>query len=1039
MIQLTPSSRRVDEFIEAFEAAMEFQTDQDWTAFLPDPSDPEFKVAAVELMRVDLEHHWAAEDPRSLANYRQRLPELFADPEILGQLAYEEYRLRKAQGEAISPDEYAKRYRLDVSSWPCGEDTSLDSGTVTRSLFHPDSSVTSRPSDSQFPTCGQSIGSFQLVQQIGEGAFAKVFLARQTDLAERHVVLKVTSIPTHESDRLARLQHSHIVPVYSVHRHGAFHVVCMPWLGNTTLADVIVRRRQYSEFPLDDQLFSLATADATKRTAAVSSAARTRIVRVEHSSANKTYIQRCIELALQVAEALHHSHYQQIIHSDIKPANVLLADDGRAMLLDFNTSKDGRSQSWDQIIGGSLPYMAPEHLQAYETGTQITRQCDVYSFGVLLFELLTGRRPKPSANPWQQTTVSQPASSARNTEPKLPVDVASIIDKCLSPDVRQRYASMAEVCDDLRRHLTHRPLRHASNRSWLERCQKWRRRHSRVASLTTLAAVALICASVAIWQTVTHRRHRAIAHAQQTLNELQSHVQQLRLTATLPAANSDSSELASPTFDTWLVRLQLEDDFASIIGADSNRTAVDPLQEWQSLLSESEQATLRQSAIELAYFAALRHLRIAKVERLTESLAKAERWNQLAQRLQRQTRSQPQQAIAFQASALRSLRAAGNRNASVTEAIDYVTAAHLPPQPLQGSASDLLLAVEWIVQGQPHAALNILTRQVDQTPQDVTVKLLLADCLLSVGQTAQALAWYDTCVALQPDNAELRFHRGVGRLTAKEYSAAIQDFDEALRMQPDHLSALLNRAIAELRQQQYQAAVDDFTESLERGATQSRIYFLRSEAWAGLGAADSARRDYQRGLETTPVDADSCVVRGLAVMRRDPVEAYSFFQKAVSLDPNSHAAWRNMASVLAEYQGDTLAGVHMLSEMIQRFGQRPDDVMARAVLYARLGNVHAAIADVQQVLSGEANGKNFFQAACVYALLANETNKYHSLAIQHLGQALAADLNWLNVAQRDLDLASLRSLDQFQRLLAAAQQLKTTTDGAVDKNAGNTP
>ncbi|MEZ6117463.1 MAG: protein kinase [Pirellulaceae bacterium] len=1036
MIQLAPSSRRVDEFIEAFEAALEFQTDQDWTSFLPDPSDPDFKAAAVELMRVDLEHHWLDNDQRSLANYRQRLPELFADPEILGQLAYEEYRLRKAQGEAISPDEYAKRYRLDVSSWPRGEDTSLDSGTVTRSLFHPDSSATSRPADSQFPTCGQTIGSFQLVQQIGEGAFAKVFLARQTDLAERHVVLKVTSIPTHESDRLARLQHSHIVPVYSVHRHGAFHVVCMPWLGNTTLADVIVRRQQYSEFPLNDQLFSLAIADAAERTADVSSAARTGIVHAEHGSANKTYVQRCIELALQVAEALHHSHQQQIIHSDIKPANVLLADDGRAMLLDFNTSKDVRSQSLDQIIGGSLPYMAPEHLQAYETGAQITRQCDVYSFGVLLLELLTGRRPQSFTNQWQPTAVPQPASSARNTESQLPADIASIIDKCLSPDVRQRYASMAEVCEDLRRHLTHRPLRHAPNRSWLERCQKWQRRHSRVASLTTLAAVALICASLAIWQTVTHRRHRATAQAQQTLDELQSHVQQLRLTATVPAANSDSSKLKLPTFDKWLVRLHMDDDFASIACDHSNRTTVDPLHEWQALLSADEQTTLRQSAVELAYFAALRHLRIARADHSTASLATAERWNRLAQVLQRDAAESQRQAIAYQANALRSLRAAGNRNDSVTETTDYAIATHLPPQ---GSASDLLLAVEWIVQGQPHAALEILTRHVDQTPQDVTVKLLLADCLLSVGQAAQALAWYDTCVALQPDNAEIRFHRGVGRLTAKEYSAAIQDFNEALRMQPDHLSALLNRAIAELRQQDYQAAVDDFTESLERGATQSRIFFLRSEAWAGLGDADSARRDYQLGLETTPVDADSCVVRGLAILRRDPDEALSFFQKAVCLDPHSHAAWRNMASVLAEYQRDTQAGVRMLSEMIQRFGQRPDDVMARAVLYARLGNGNAAIADVQQVLSGEANGKNFFQAACVYALLANDTNKYHSHAIQHLGQAFAADLSWLNVAQRDLDLASLRSLDQFQRLLDAAQHLKKATDGAANLNVGDRP
>src|SRR5262249_45027185 len=90
------------------------------------------------------------------------------------------------------------------------------------------------------PGAGAKFLSFQLIQTLGEGSFGRVFLATQGDLADRPVVLKIAVDLCEEAQTLARLQHTNVVPIYSVHHAGPFRAVCMPYFGPTTLADVLV-------------------------------------------------------------------------------------------------------------------------------------------------------------------------------------------------------------------------------------------------------------------------------------------------------------------------------------------------------------------------------------------------------------------------------------------------------------------------------------------------------------------------------------------------------------------------------------------------------------------------------------------------------------------------------------------------------------------------------------------------------------------------------------------------------------------------------
>src|SRR5207244_1261487 len=98
-----------------------------------------------------------------------------------------------------------------------------------------------------------------------------------------------------------------------------------------------------------------------------------------------------------LADGLAHAHDRGILHRDLKPANVILTDDGRPMLVDFNLAEDtkSRGQAERASVGGTLPYMAPEHLEAFGGGSasRLDGRSDIFSLGVILFELLTGRHP----------------------------------------------------------------------------------------------------------------------------------------------------------------------------------------------------------------------------------------------------------------------------------------------------------------------------------------------------------------------------------------------------------------------------------------------------------------------------------------------------------------------------------------------------------------------------------------------------------------------------------------------------------------------
>src|SRR5262249_23342097 len=167
------------------------------------------------------------------------------------------------------------------------------------------------------------------------------------------VGLKIADDVAGESRTLAQLQHTNIVPIYSLHRSGPFQAVCMPYFGRTTLARVVEQLSGRASLPSSGRELKSTLDRLPSETVASTGSPRqpaTSPPQADPAPAAEaggwghmdglSYVEAVLWLGSQLADGLAHAHERGILHRDLKPANVLLADDGRPMLLDFNLAED---------------------------------------------------------------------------------------------------------------------------------------------------------------------------------------------------------------------------------------------------------------------------------------------------------------------------------------------------------------------------------------------------------------------------------------------------------------------------------------------------------------------------------------------------------------------------------------------------------------------------------------------------------------------------------------------------------------------------
>jgi serine/threonine protein kinase len=196
------------------------------------------------------------------------------------------------------------------------------------------------------PQVGECLFGFRVRGELGRGAFACVYLAQQMDLAGRTVVLKVSGIEGDEPQTLAQLQHTNIVPIYSVHEspHRNLRAVCMPYFGGATLSRVLDQLWRGPSSPTEGK--ELVEALLTVSDGLTPKGDEPQPLLDTEPPSHRLrhleplpYLRAVGRIMMQLAGAVAHAHDRRVLHHDIKPSNILLAGDGQPFLLDFNVAR----------------------------------------------------------------------------------------------------------------------------------------------------------------------------------------------------------------------------------------------------------------------------------------------------------------------------------------------------------------------------------------------------------------------------------------------------------------------------------------------------------------------------------------------------------------------------------------------------------------------------------------------------------------------------------------------------------------------------
>jgi serine/threonine protein kinase/tetratricopeptide (TPR) repeat protein len=773
-------------------------------------------------LAAEMRQRWLRGERPGADEFLARHPELHDEPEAAIALIYEELELRRQLG-AEEPDEalFARFPRLH---------------SQLQLLLECDRLLAPGEDPPDYPTEGEALGGFRLLTELGRGARGRVFLATQPALADRPVVLKLTPRHGPEHLSLARLQHTHIVPLHWVEDRPDRNllVLCLPYFGGATLADVLCT---LADFPPPERtgrrlLEALNAASHPLPSGAPLAPAGP----ARRLLGRASYVEAVCWIGACLADALQYAHERGLVHLDLKPSNVLLTADGVPMLLDFHLAQAPLLQGGPppEELGGSPPYMPREQheaMQAVADGrdvpTAVDGRADLYALGVILHEALGGQVPVPGA--------AQPP--LHRLHPEVSVGLSDVLVKCVAPEPPQRYRTAADLAADLRRHLTDQALRGVPNRSPAERWRKWRRRHPAAIKLAVLLLALLGTTATLSVFAGSYLRQRegeadyALQEGRRQWRERRHYVEAvttlkhgLAIAEGLPLQGNLATQLRlelgaarearEAAHRAALVEElhQLADGLRLLCGEETTTGSFLPGLEalcreaWgrraviREALGGERDAAVNTDLLDLAILAADFRVRLAP----------------------------PGQAAPARREALHLLDEAevyGGTSAVLEhERRRHRQALGLSPsetsaEPAPRTAWEhYALGRSYLMAGDLERAGAELNGAVRLEPSGLWPNYYRGLCAYRQRRYEEAAQAFSVCVGAAAGNARCHYHRALARMALGHADEALADYDRALQLEPGLAPALLNRGMLHYGARRLDLAVADLQQALQRGA-----------------------------------------------------------------------------------------------------------------------------------------------------------------------------------------------------------------------------
>ncbi len=414
----------IDQAVERLEAAGPDTSTDVLAACLPEADDNTRRIVLTQLIMIDLERQWNQGKHPGIEFYLETWPDLASCDDMVAELLRAECRIRAEHGAPATGEELLHRFPEVAARIELFRNDS-ESQAFREGIDDPQSygqllaSITMWRSSQKPHTAslmpGDHLGRYRIDSVLGRGGMGTVYLAHADEL-HRLVAVKLLNLDwltspemtkqlLDEARKAAELQHETIVPVYDVGNENGTCFFVMEYVEGVSLAQQLTSQR--------------------------------------------VSVRQAASICLQVAEALEFAHRYGIVHCDVKPANILIDQRNRARLTDFGLAVRERHQMSGEIRG-TLPYMSPEQIQP--AIGRLDGRTDIWSLGVVMYELFTGCRPFDGRS-WQEYSKAilfHEPRAPRRINRKISRELQWICLDCLQKHPLKRYATAAEVVTDLR-------------------------------------------------------------------------------------------------------------------------------------------------------------------------------------------------------------------------------------------------------------------------------------------------------------------------------------------------------------------------------------------------------------------------------------------------------------------------------------------------------------------------------------------------------------------------------------------------------------